>query len=157
MNKNSSMRKWCLGFSLSSAALLASATSFARSAPASLGQSLSLSGCVTETNFGGAVKNNDKCGTETYRIPLVTDWAGRDNVLVYGSSGNRPNNLTCQAFSMTNGEGSWVTWSWSPRVTVDPAATTPVVLSLPVDIPAHGAAYVDCAIGPGSWISVVEW
>lgn len=155
MNEHRMLKHGLTGFSAALALLLGTAAAFARSAPASLGHQLNGIGCVTETNYGGAVMNSDLCGKQTYRVPLVTDYAGLDTIIAYATSGPTSKNLSCQAFSMTNGAGSWVAWSWSPRIVADPGS--PQALYLPVTIPAHGTAFVDCDMGPGSWISTVEW
>ena len=136
----------------------ASATAHARSVPGHQGVSRSPAHCFFD--YGGSIQNrgttDPSCAEAEIRFPLTMDHAGRVTATIHAFAPDAQHNISCRGQGMTNGDGGWVLWEPSPSVSLDTFGAGDVI-SISWNVPAHGAAFVECKVRPGSWINVVEW
>jgi hypothetical protein len=133
-----------------------SATAEARSVPASYGLPWSDRGCFSTRTDG--VAENTGCDVARIQFPLIMDAAGWFTATVHAFAPNFGHNVACHMQSMTNGDGSWVTW-WPPS----PADTSlsmfgaGATISMGYPSYANGAVFINCTVSLGARILVVEW
>jgi len=148
-------KKWIFRFLLVLAVVGAGALpALARSAPASFGLPWSDRACFSTRNDG--VAENIGCDVANIQFPMTMDVAGWYNAHIHAWAPDFTHNVVCQIKSMTNGDGSWITW-WSSDTRSLSTFGVGAVIALDYYSYPSGALFLNCSVARGARITLVEW